>query len=134
MTFAKLAYDKTKGFSYLKNTKETGIPTDCAQWWKVSLSLISALLHRISKFDDTALQSHADEYPNGLARVAMDYLSIPAATVDIEREFSIAGEVFTKKRNRINGDTARAQMCLKSWIGKGLWDPVEFWAKQNVRK
>jgi len=72
-------------------------------------------------------------YPT-LAKMARDYLGIAGTTVDIEREFSNGVDLVVTKRGRLNADTIRACMCLKSWSDSGLFDIVQFWEHRDVRK
>ena len=58
---------------------------------------------------------HMTEYPV-LARMAQDYLTIISTSVPCEQFFSIAGKQITQTRNRMHPDTARACLCLKSWL------------------
>lgn len=51
-----------------------------------------------------------------LSEIAKDYLAIQATSVCCEQAFSIAGLTISKVRNRLNPETARALLCLKSWI------------------
>lgn len=37
-------------------------------------------------------------------------------SVPAERLFSVAGHVMRKARNRLNSDSARAQICVKEWV------------------
>ena len=60
-------------------------------------------------------QAHAKEYPV-LSNMARDYLTIQATSVPSEEAFSIAGNTISKTRNRLLPETARACLCLKSWI------------------
>ena len=55
------------------------------------------------------------EYPK-LSLIARDYLSIQATSVASEQAFSIVGQTVSALRNRIEGESARAVLCLKSWI------------------
>ena len=64
-------------------------------------------------------QAHFNEYP-ALSNMARDYLTIQATSVASERAFSIAGNTITKARNRLLPETARASLCTKSWLDKGL--------------
>jgi len=43
---------------------------------------------------------------------------------DPERSFSAAGNMVTKKRNRLRGDVIEASQCLRNWFGQeqGLFD------------
>ena len=60
-------------------------------------------------------KNHAMEYPI-LSKMAKDYLSIMSTSVPCEQFFSIAGKQITQTRNRMHPETARACLCLKSWI------------------
>ena len=58
---------------------------------------------------------HSSEYPI-LSQMAKDYLTIMSTSVPCEQLFSIAGKQITPTRNRLNSDTTRACLCLKSWL------------------
>ena len=60
-------------------------------------------------------KAHETEYPL-LSKAAQDYLGIMATSVPCEQLFSIAGLTITKSRNRLTGKSARAILCLKSWL------------------
>jgi hypothetical protein len=59
---------------------------------------------------------HELEYPH-LARVARVYAGIPGSSVPSGRVFSRAGDLITKKRNRLAPETADSIMCLRYWLG-----------------
>ncbi|CAG8691602.1 16950_t:CDS:2, partial [Cetraspora pellucida] len=63
-------------------------------------------------------QTQHSKYPI-LSIIARDYLSIQATSIASEQAFSIAGMVISKERNRLKEGTARAILCLKTWICKG---------------
>ena len=63
-----------------------------------------------------------------------DYLAVPGTTVDLERGFSIAGDMVTKKRGSLSPETIRATQQLKDWDKSGLFDIVKYWAHVSVRK
>ena len=63
-----------------------------------------------------------------------DYLAIPGTTVDLERQFSIVGDMVTKKRNRLSGETVRAVQLLKNWDTNGFFNIVNYWTVKSVRK
>ncbi len=55
------------------------------------------------------------QFPH-LARMARDYLAIPAFSVASERVFSAGGNLITNKRSSLVPKTVRATQCLRSWI------------------
>ena len=63
-----------------------------------------------------------------------DYLAIPGTTVDLERQVSIVGDMVTKKRNRLSGETVRAVQLLKNWDTNGFFNIVNYWTVKSVRK
>jgi len=64
-------------------------------------------------------KTHSNEFPV-LSKMARDYLTIQATSVASESSFSIAGNTITKTRNRLLPETARACLCSKSWMDKGM--------------
>jgi hypothetical protein len=64
-------------------------------------------------------QAHASEFPI-LCEMARDFLTIQATSVASEQVFSIAGHTITKTRNCLLPETARASLCMKSWISNNL--------------
>jgi hypothetical protein len=66
-------------------------------------------------------QAHAKEYPI-VSDMARDYLTIPATSVPSEQAFSVAGNTISKTRNRLLPETARACLCMKSWIINKIGD------------
>ena len=54
--------------------------------------------------------------------MARRYLAIPATSASIERTFSIGSNVITKSRNRLEPDTVKRIVLLKSWKIKELED------------
>ncbi|KAG9185089.1 hypothetical protein G6011_03036 [Alternaria panax] len=63
--------------------------------------------------------SLSTEYPN-LSRMALDILSIPAASADCERLFSEVGDMLEPKRRKLSGQLTAALTCVRSWISKGF--------------
>ncbi|PIL28879.1 hypothetical protein GSI_08925 [Ganoderma sinense ZZ0214-1] len=53
-------------------------------------------------------------YPN-LSHMALDYLSIPATAVDVERVFSKGRLCLSHIRNRLSAQTTRALLCVGEW-------------------
>ena len=70
--------------------------TDILEWWKVNKI----------------------EYPV-LSRMASDFLSMQPTCVPVERTFSIAGLTVSKLRSRLNDETVKKLLCLKSWLDEG---------------
>ena len=66
-------------------------------------------------------QAHAKEYPV-VSNMARDYLTIQATSVASEQAFSIAGNTISRTRNSLLPETARACLCLKSWIINKIGD------------
>ena len=52
--------------------------------------------------------------------MARRYLAIPATSASIERIFSISSNIITKSRNRLEPDTVKQIVLLKSWKIKSL--------------
>jgi hypothetical protein len=64
-------------------------------------------------------QVRQEEFPI-LSRVARDYLCIQATSVASEQAFSVAGQTISPLRNRLDAETARVTLCLKSWIREAI--------------
>ena len=52
--------------------------------------------------------------------MARRYLAIPATSAPVERVFSIRGNIVTKSRNRLDPETVKKTVLLKSWKIKEL--------------
>jgi hypothetical protein len=50
-----------------------------------------------------------------MARIAKDYLPIPATLAPLERVFSQGSDIVTKKRNRLTSESIWMIVCLKAW-------------------
>jgi hypothetical protein len=64
-------------------------------------------------------QAHSSEFPI-ISDMARDFLTIQATSVASEQAFSVAGNTITKTRNRLLPETARACLCMKSWLSNDL--------------
>lgn len=60
-------------------------------------------------------KQHTREYPC-LARIARDYLAIPATSDPAERAFSAGANLVSDKRGSLNEETIRFCMCLSNWL------------------
>ncbi|PIL36561.1 hypothetical protein GSI_00250 [Ganoderma sinense ZZ0214-1] len=58
-------------------------------------------------------------FPN-LSRMALDYLTIPATSIEVERIFSRGRLLLTHVRNRLSAQTCHALLCLGNWSLLGL--------------
>jgi len=52
--------------------------------------------------------------------MARRYLVIPATSAPVKRVFSISSNIITKNRNRLEPDTVKRIVLLKSWKIKSL--------------
>ena len=50
-----------------------------------------------------------------ICQMARDFLAIPATSAPSERDFSLAGNLITKKRTDISSENVRYVLCLRSW-------------------
>jgi hypothetical protein len=64
------------------------------------------------------------QYPT-LARMARDYLAVPASSTDSERSFSHAHLIGTDHHNRLVSDNFEALQILRSVFTKGIVSSVE---------
>ncbi|KIM60353.1 hypothetical protein SCLCIDRAFT_124557, partial [Scleroderma citrinum Foug A] len=55
-----------------------------------------------------------------LSRMALNYLTIPATSINIERLFSKGRILLPHLRNRLSSQSIRALLCLGSWSHLGL--------------
>ena len=55
-----------------------------------------------------------------LSRMALDYLSIPATSVEVERVFSKGRLLLSHVRSRLSAQSTRALLCLGSWSLENL--------------
>jgi len=55
-----------------------------------------------------------------LSRMACDYLSIPATSVDVERVFSRGRLLLPYVRGRLAVQSTRASLCVGLWSAQGL--------------
>ena len=52
--------------------------------------------------------------------MARRYLAIPATSASVERTFSIGSNIISKSRNRLEPETVKRIVLLKSWKIKAL--------------
>ena len=71
-----------------------------------------------------------------LAILARRYLAIPASSAPSESIFSIAGDIITKKSNRLSDESFRLILVLKNWgIPEDiLGNPVNYVGEEETRE
>lgn len=60
-----------------------------------------------------------------LSELAKDYLAIQSTSVPCEQSFSVAGLTISKLRNRLDPETSRGLLCLKSWTSEKIGQEYE---------
>jgi hypothetical protein len=89
---------------------------DIIKWWAVS----TFISHPHSFYPLlTMVQRHKNRFPT-LARMAKDYLAIPASSTDSERVFSRAGLIGTNRRSRLHEANFEALQVLRSAYSNDL--------------
>lgn len=58
--------------------------------------------------------NNRDRYPY-LYLLSKEYLGIPATSASIKSTFSISNNIIIKSRNKLNANTVRILILLKSW-------------------
>ena len=66
--------------------------------------------------------------------MARRYLAIPATSASIERIFSISSNIITKSRNRLEPDTVKQIVLLKSWKIKSLKELEDNFRNSNIEE
>jgi hypothetical protein len=64
------------------------------------------------------------DYPR-LSRMALDLLSVPPMSAECERLFSVAGQMVSPLRTRLEASTIGITQTLRSWVRNGLIDAVD---------
>ncbi|RFN53926.1 restless-like transposase, partial [Fusarium flagelliforme] len=64
------------------------------------------------------------DYPR-LSRMALDLLSVPPMSAECERLFSVAGQMVSPLRTRLEASTIGMTQTLRSWARNGLMDAVD---------
>jgi len=57
--------------------------------------------------------------------MALDLLSVPPMSAECERLFSVAGQMVSPLRTRLEASTIGMTQTLKSWVRNGLIDVVD---------
>ena len=67
------------------------------------------------------VQIHAAEFPI-IARMAQDFLAIPATSVSVERVFSKSRHICSSLRSSFKEKTISMALLTKVWIWSGLFE------------
>jgi hAT family C-terminal dimerisation region len=57
-----------------------------------------------------------------IAKMARDYLAIPATSVSVERVFSMSRHICSDLRSSLKEDTVKMALLTKEWIHSGLFE------------
>ena len=85
------------------------------------LSKVIGLAVGITIFIWSCFQIHAVEFPV-IARMARDYLAIPATSVAVERVFSKSRHICANLRSSLKEKTIMMALLTKVWIRSGLFE------------
>jgi len=91
----EIVHDEMK--TYLYDTAMASFQDSPLQWWK----------------------TNNVRYPV-LAKMAKDYLAIPASSASSERAFSKAGLLITDRRGRLSSSSVTACCLVQSWLTNGF--------------
>ncbi|KJA13696.1 hypothetical protein HYPSUDRAFT_92664 [Hypholoma sublateritium FD-334 SS-4] len=69
-------------------------------------------------------KAHEAAFPT-IARMARDFLAIPATSVSVERTFSKSRHICSDLRASLKAETVTEALLSKVWIRSGLFDPEE---------
>ncbi|KZV93426.1 hATC-domain-containing protein [Exidia glandulosa HHB12029] len=69
--------------------------------------------------------AHRGTYPN-LHRMALDYVSAPGTTIEVERLFSTGRILLSHLRNRMSEESVHSILSLRSWFGTNFLDKRDF--------
>ncbi|KAF4617981.1 hypothetical protein D9613_012955 [Agrocybe pediades] len=111
MNIGRLSIAKrTSSFAmkYFDSLNETTATLDALEDW-----LASPIVN--TNLDPVMYWTQMNHAGDPLARMAMDYLSIPASSTDVERSFSRGGLTISKLRHSLTDETARAACVMGSW-------------------
>ena len=77
-----------------------------------------------SKKEDLLSWWRDSKLPKSIQRQALDLLSIPAMSAEMERVFSSAKRLITQDRNRLTPDMIEVLVLLKYWLDHGVIAPA----------
>jgi hypothetical protein len=98
--------------------------------------IAAPVIQPLSGFDPLQWWQEATQrsnYPR-LSKMALDLLSIPAMSAEVERLFSSANITISDRRNRIGIDAVEAIECLKSWLRRNNISWLDSDVEELVRK
>src|SRR5438477_7916145 len=90
-----------------------------AHWQATRLATDSAVDDPIQYCKD-----RVDLYPR-LSRMALDVMTVPAMSAEVERLFSAVGLMVTPLRNRLDASTIGLIQTLRSWLKAGIIDSLD---------
>jgi hypothetical protein len=68
--------------------------------------------------------ARAKDYPR-LSRMALDVMTVPAMSAEVQRLFSAVGLMVTPLRSRLDASTIGVIQILRSWLRAGIIDQLE---------
>jgi hypothetical protein len=68
-------------------------------------------------------KAHQESFPT-IAKMARDFLAIPATSVSVERTFSKSRHICTDLRSSLKEETITKALMTKVWIRDGLFKMV----------
>ncbi|KAJ3519443.1 hypothetical protein NMY22_g13198 [Coprinellus aureogranulatus] len=97
-------------FNFHRNASSSSVTADPLEEWLATPPIATNVkLDPIKYWSDMKAGGHP------LAQMALDYLSVPATSTDVERAFSKGGLTVSKLRHSLSDASTRAQTVLGEW-------------------
>jgi hAT family C-terminal dimerisation region len=103
---------------YLEFEGGLGDLLDPLAWWKVIRLVLWGEIHTDAPLFN---QVHDSSFPT-IARMARDFLAIPATSVSVERTFSKSRHICSDLRSSLKAQTITEALLSKVWIRSGLFE------------